>query len=268
MSVWVPLARPLEYVCAYKASRRTEDDLCLTSAGVRVSLEARGAAGWAVADAAVVMGGMAPVTRFAVRAGAALTGAPWDVAVLADAGAAALAADFASLRGAGVPGGVPEYRVAAAAGLLLRALVDIDAALRADLCAPPRRGEAGPGDCSAVSASGGGVAAAPPPPLSAGLASAGTAAAPPRGVSVGVQEFDVPVAESLVAAADHATEAGRALAGARPPPGSGDAAVAACLAPGNDGADGAVALGAALRHASGDLYVRAAAAAAARSRQL
>jgi xanthine dehydrogenase/oxidase len=257
VSVWLPHARPFEYVRAYKAARRADDDLCLCSAGVRVALEpVDGAAGahWRVRDASVVLGGMAPVTRVSAAAAGALVGGAWDVRRLAAGAAAGIAADFAALRGSGVPGGAPEYRVAAACGLVLRALVDVDAALRDDVRLR-------------------GVGAAPlPPPLDSDLLSAGTAAADHRGVSVGAQEYDVPCA-APVEPADAASEAGRAAAAARhgvaaaaasvvggvtaATTGAAAAAAAAVVeesGAGNDTAPGAVAVGAPLRHASGDVH--------------
>eukprot|EP01124_Arcella_intermedia_P006821 TRINITY_DN14117_c0_g1_i1.p1 TRINITY_DN14117_c0_g1~~TRINITY_DN14117_c0_g1_i1.p1 ORF type:complete len:1314 (+),score=314.98 TRINITY_DN14117_c0_g1_i1:452-3943(+) len=77
VSVFVPFSSELEYVRAYKQSRRREDDIAIVSAAFRVSLEKR-EHNYIIKDACLSYGGMDAVTKEARKTSQYLLGKPWN----------------------------------------------------------------------------------------------------------------------------------------------------------------------------------------------
>ncbi|OVA19419.1 Aldehyde oxidase/xanthine dehydrogenase [Macleaya cordata] len=106
LSVFLPWTRPYEYVKEFKQAHRREDDIAIVNAGMRVFLEKSGGR-WAVAEASIVYGGVAPVSLSATKTEGLLTGKNWDQDLLQDA-LRTLREDIVLKDGA--PGGMVEFR--------------------------------------------------------------------------------------------------------------------------------------------------------------
>jgi xanthine dehydrogenase small subunit len=110
--VRVPRRGAGRLVAAYKLSKRPEQDISAVSMGLSLHV-----ADGRLADVRIAFGGMAGVVRRAAAAEAALEGRPAERAAFARAGEA-LGADFSPLDDLRAS---RDYRLAAAAGLLVRA---------------------------------------------------------------------------------------------------------------------------------------------------
>ena len=74
VSVFIPWSRPLEFVEAYKQSRRRDDDIAIVNACFRVRLDP---ATQCVAEASLAYGGMAPFSVCAKATEQFLVGKKW-----------------------------------------------------------------------------------------------------------------------------------------------------------------------------------------------
>lgn len=63
----MPFTRPNEYVKEFKQAHRRDDDIAIVNAGMRFRLEADADGGWAIAEAAIAYGGVAPLTIMAPK---------------------------------------------------------------------------------------------------------------------------------------------------------------------------------------------------------
>ncbi|KAI3905632.1 hypothetical protein MKX01_036541 [Papaver californicum] len=77
LSIFLRWTRQYEYVKEFKQAHRREDDIALVNAGMRVVLEETSGGSWAVADASIVYGGVAPVSLSASKTEVLLTGKIW-----------------------------------------------------------------------------------------------------------------------------------------------------------------------------------------------
>eukprot|EP01018_Ginkgo_biloba_P032807 Gb_23462 [translate_table: standard] len=84
LSVFLPWTRHCEYVKEFKQAHRRDDDIALVNAGMQVFLEEKDET-WAVVEASLVYGGIAPVPFSAVKTAAFLKGKPWTHQTLQDA---------------------------------------------------------------------------------------------------------------------------------------------------------------------------------------
>ncbi|KAK1313897.1 Xanthine dehydrogenase 1 [Acorus calamus] len=106
LSIFLPWNRPFEYVKEFKQAHRRDDDIALVNAGMRVYLEEKGGK-WAVGDASIIYGGVAPVSLPAVKTEDFLIGKHWDRKLLHDS-LTVLKEDISLSKDA--PGGMVEYR--------------------------------------------------------------------------------------------------------------------------------------------------------------
>ncbi|RZC77500.1 hypothetical protein C5167_001722 [Papaver somniferum] len=104
LSIFLPWTRQYEYVKEFKQAHRREDDIALVNAGMRVFLEKTSEGSWAVADASIVYGGVAPVSLSASKTEMLLAGKFWGQGLIQDA----LREDIVIKDGA--PGGMVEFR--------------------------------------------------------------------------------------------------------------------------------------------------------------
>ncbi|KAI3907500.1 hypothetical protein MKW92_010358 [Papaver armeniacum] len=107
LSIFLPWTRQYEYVKEFKQAHRREDDIALVNAGMRVFLEKTSEGSWAVADASIVYGGVAPVSLSASKTEVLLTGKIWGQGLIQDA-LRELREDIVIKDGA--PGGMVEFR--------------------------------------------------------------------------------------------------------------------------------------------------------------
>ncbi|RWR75998.1 xanthine dehydrogenase 1 isoform X1 [Cinnamomum micranthum f. kanehirae] len=106
LSIFLPWTRPFEFVKEFKQAHRRDDDIAIVNAGMRVFLEEREGK-WAVSDASVVYGGVAPVSLSASKTECFLAGKSWDTELLQ--GALDKLSEDISLP-ENVPGGMAEFR--------------------------------------------------------------------------------------------------------------------------------------------------------------
>ncbi|KAF8369542.1 hypothetical protein HHK36_032438 [Tetracentron sinense] len=106
LSIFLPWTRPFEYVKEFKQAHRRDDDIAIVNAGMRISLEENGEK-WAVADALIVYGGVAPVSLSASKTKDFLIGKSWDQELLQGA-LSVLEKDIFLKEDA--PGGMVEFR--------------------------------------------------------------------------------------------------------------------------------------------------------------
>jgi xanthine dehydrogenase small subunit len=123
-AIEVPLPHAGQQVRAYKVSKRFDSDISAVCAGLAITLDND-----TVGDVRFVFGGMAATVRHAVRAEAAVAGAPWSEATVQRA-MEAIAHDFAPLTDMR---GSASYRLRVARNLLYRFWLET----RPDLPAPP-----------------------------------------------------------------------------------------------------------------------------------
>ncbi|KAI3838046.1 hypothetical protein MKW98_008997 [Papaver atlanticum] len=107
LSIFLPWTRQYEYVKEFKQAHRREDDIALVNAGMRVFLGKTSEGSWAVADASIVYGGVAPVSLSASKTEMLLTGKNWGQGLIQDA-LRELREDIVIKDGA--PGGMVEFR--------------------------------------------------------------------------------------------------------------------------------------------------------------
>ncbi|TYZ51144.1 hypothetical protein PybrP1_006502 [[Pythium] brassicae (nom. inval.)] len=131
-SVYVPFTRKWEFMLPFKQARRREDDISIVTAGIRVQLDGAASLGaWVIADASVVYGGMAPVTKAAAHTEQFLVGKAFD-ALTIDAACDVLHARDFSLRD-DVPGGMAKYRESLCASFLYKFFIATAETLRVDV---------------------------------------------------------------------------------------------------------------------------------------
>lgn len=106
LSIFLPWTRPFEFVKEFKQAHRRDDDIAIVNAGMRVFLEEKEGK-WAVSDASVVYGGVAPVSLSASKTECFLAGKSWDTELLQ--GALGKLSEDISLP-ENVPGGMAEFR--------------------------------------------------------------------------------------------------------------------------------------------------------------
>ncbi|PIA53597.1 hypothetical protein AQUCO_00900283v1 [Aquilegia coerulea] len=106
LSVLLPWTKPFEYVKEFKQAHRREDDIAIVNAGMRVFLELNDGK-WAVSDASIVYGGVAPVSLPASNTEGFLIGKFWDQDLLQGA-VKVLEKDILLKENA--PGGMVEFR--------------------------------------------------------------------------------------------------------------------------------------------------------------
>ncbi|XP_077254247.1 xanthine dehydrogenase 1-like [Tasmannia lanceolata] len=106
LSIFLPWTRPFEFVKEFKQAHRREDDIAIVNAGMRIFLEEKGGE-WAVSDASIVYGGVAPVSLSAPGTERFLIGKSWDQELLE--GALETLRKDISLR-EDAPGGMVEFR--------------------------------------------------------------------------------------------------------------------------------------------------------------
>ncbi|XP_058072218.1 xanthine dehydrogenase 1-like isoform X2 [Magnolia sinica] len=106
LSVFLPWSRPFEFVKEFKQAHRRDDDIAIVNAGMRVSLEEKDGK-WAVSDASIVYGGVAPVSLSAPKTKHFLIGKSWDKELLQ--GALGILKDDIFLSD-NAPGGMVEFR--------------------------------------------------------------------------------------------------------------------------------------------------------------
>ncbi|KAI9196952.1 hypothetical protein LWI28_028492 [Acer negundo] len=106
LSVFLPWTRPFEYVKEFKQAHRREDDIAIVNAGMRVYLEEKGEE-WAVSDASIVYGGVAPLSLSARKTKEFIIGKNWSQELLQGA-LKILQTDVIIKEGA--PGGMVEFR--------------------------------------------------------------------------------------------------------------------------------------------------------------
>nr|AOE43258.1 xanthine dehydrogenase [Cavenderia deminutiva] len=105
-AIIVPFTKPLEFVQAYKQSRRRDDDIAIVSCCFRVQLEKSGEE-HRVKDCSLAYGGMSVKAVLATRTMEFLKGKVWSRSLL-DETYSMIAADLPLAQGA--PGGMIEYR--------------------------------------------------------------------------------------------------------------------------------------------------------------
>lgn len=111
-----------DFMQAFKASRRRDDDIAIVSAGVRLRLRPpEDDAGWTIAEANIALGGMAPKTIAVEAVESFLSGAGLNRSTITRA--LAIGKDALTLAD-NVPGGMPSYRLALALGFIFKALVN------------------------------------------------------------------------------------------------------------------------------------------------
>eukprot|EP01018_Ginkgo_biloba_P010049 Gb_12324 [translate_table: standard] len=76
MSVFLPWTRHCEYMKEFKQAHRRDDDIALINAGMQVFLAEKNET-WAVVEASLGYGGIAPVPISAMKSVAFLKGKPW-----------------------------------------------------------------------------------------------------------------------------------------------------------------------------------------------
>lgn len=106
LSVFLPWTRRLEYVKEFKQAHRREDDIALVNAGMRVFLEERDE-DLIVADASIVYGGVAALSKTASQTKEYLIGKAWNRNLLKDT-LKILSGDIIIRHDA--PGGMVEFR--------------------------------------------------------------------------------------------------------------------------------------------------------------
>ena len=114
-SVRIPVAKKKgEFLRAYKQAKRKDDDIAITNAALRVSLDESNM----VENSSLVYGGMAPTTVSAKKAMSYLQGKRWTDSKTLEGMMSALEEDF-DLR-FGVPGGMATYRKSLALGFFYK----------------------------------------------------------------------------------------------------------------------------------------------------
>ncbi|KAK3004898.1 hypothetical protein RJ639_018720, partial [Escallonia herrerae] len=77
LSIFLPWTRPFEHVKEFKQAHRRDDDIAIVNAGMRVYFEVKDQR-WIVSDAAIVYGGVAPLSLSASRTKDFLIGKSWN----------------------------------------------------------------------------------------------------------------------------------------------------------------------------------------------
>ncbi|KAF3452547.1 hypothetical protein FNV43_RR02980 [Rhamnella rubrinervis] len=106
LSIFLPWTRSFEFVKEFKQAHRREDDIAIVNAGIRVYLKQRDQS-WAISDASVVYGGVAPLSLSAINTKEFLIGKIWNQGLLQDA-LKVLQKDI--LLKDDAPGGMVEFR--------------------------------------------------------------------------------------------------------------------------------------------------------------
>ncbi|KAK2967440.1 hypothetical protein RJ640_022372 [Escallonia rubra] len=106
LSVFLPWTRPFEHVKEFKQAHRRDDDIAIVNAGMRVYFEVKDQR-WIVSDAAIVYGGVAPLSLSASRTKDFLIGKSWNKELLQGA-LTVLEQDILIKEDA--PGGMVEFR--------------------------------------------------------------------------------------------------------------------------------------------------------------
>ena len=123
LSIDIPFTTELEYIEAYKQSRRKDDDLSIVCSGMYVRLEPSDS-GYNVANARFSFGGVAPVTVLALKSAELAKGKKWNrhlVDTVNDALSSELTIPL------NVPGGLPEYRRALITSLFFKFFLTVSA---------------------------------------------------------------------------------------------------------------------------------------------
>ena len=113
-AIEIPIPQTEEHVRAYKQAKRTDDDIAIVTAGMRVVLDDNRV----VQQVTLAYGGMAPWTVTAERAMGVLLGKLWGEEDVLDSVLSALMQDFDL--SFDVPGGMATYRRALAMGFFVR----------------------------------------------------------------------------------------------------------------------------------------------------
>lgn len=130
-SVYVPFTKQWEYVLPFKQARRREDDISIVTAGIRVLLEPVDESDlWTIADASIVYGGMAPVTKAAQTTEQFMVGKPFAAATFDSACDVLYANDFQLPEG--VPGGMARYRESLCGSFLYKFFIKVSKQLDSD----------------------------------------------------------------------------------------------------------------------------------------
>ena len=129
MQVYVPFNERYEYVKEFKQAHRRDDDIAIVNAGMRFRLRQGPTGAWAIGQAWVAYGGVAPKSIMAPAVAAALAGRPIDPATL-DSALAAVNEDVRMSPNA--PGGMVEFRRSLAASFLFKGLLFAAQQLEAD----------------------------------------------------------------------------------------------------------------------------------------
>jgi xanthine dehydrogenase/oxidase len=115
----VPFTSQDDYFTSFKQARRREDDIAIVNAAFFFKLNPEDKT---ILDFRAAFGGMAPVTKMAVKTMHFLRGKSWNDATI-EAATETLLEEFPLP--AGVPGGMVRYRQALTASFLLKAYLRI-----------------------------------------------------------------------------------------------------------------------------------------------
>eukprot|EP01006_Ploeotia_vitrea_P034718 TRINITY_DN65790_c9_g1_i1.p1 TRINITY_DN65790_c9_g1~~TRINITY_DN65790_c9_g1_i1.p1 ORF type:complete len:1383 (+),score=788.36 TRINITY_DN65790_c9_g1_i1:28-4149(+) len=127
VSVWVPFAKPNEYVRSFKQARRREDDIAIVTSCMRVVIDPSSNV---VKDATLAFGGMAPTPVAAPKTAKALIGRLWTSTNI-DLAIKELTQEFKLP--SDVPGGMPEFRTTVAASFLYKLFLEVRQATKGDV---------------------------------------------------------------------------------------------------------------------------------------
>lgn len=131
-AIYIPFTEKWEYMLPFKQARRREDDISIVTAGIRVRLKcSRDTGAWIIEDASAVYGGIAPVTKAAIKTELFLTGKIFNVSTFEEACNVLHSSDINLPDG--VPGGMAKYRESLCSSFLYKFFIASSEQLQLDL---------------------------------------------------------------------------------------------------------------------------------------
>ena len=129
ISVFIPYSKPLEFITAFKQSKRRDDDIAIANCGLRILLDAKDGV-FTIKESCFAFGGMGPTTLQCKTTSDFLSGKEWTTGLLQSEKTSALILQDLPLS-ATSPGGQIEFRKTLALSFLVKYSIQISLALSA-----------------------------------------------------------------------------------------------------------------------------------------
>ncbi|KAH6563748.1 hypothetical protein BASA60_010597 [Batrachochytrium salamandrivorans] len=126
ISIFAPFSSSLEFIVAYKQSKRRDDDIAIVNAALSVTLSPKATGGYTVSDGCFSFGGMGPTTLIAVKTMDTIRGQTWSKTII-DQASLLLLQDMPM--GATAPGGQIEFRKSLAQSFMAKFVMHVCHAL-------------------------------------------------------------------------------------------------------------------------------------------